>query len=282
MKFTLMPKSRIIVTLLGVAFLTVAVGVTSYLTQSRQSLRSLAGGAEVPKEVKITNLTENSVSVSWITDVDVIGSVNYGIDTTLGVTALEDRIGAAKTSVHHVTLKPLQPATTYYFKISSGKGQYGQGANAYVVKTPSLIGTPPPPQTVYGTLINPDSSVFGGRGVVYVDTLGGGTASTVINPANGNWSVSISTIRTKDLNSYVSLGNNTSLTLFVQAGEAGTSRATVKLVQTQPVPTMTLGETYNFEPTDVLSTPKPPTTPTSSTSGTKKCITILARRLCLP
>lgn len=275
-----MPKSRIIVTLLGIAFLTVAVGTTVYLTQGRQSLRSLAGGSETPKEVKITNLTENSVSVSWITESEVIGSVNYGTNSSLGVTALEDRIGTTKTRVHHVTLKPLQPATTYYFKITSGKGQYGNGSNAYATKTASLIGTPPPPQTVYGTLLNEDGTAFSGRGIVYVSIPGGGQASTVINPTNGNWSISISTIRTKDLSSFVNLTSNTSLTLDIQAAQLGTSKATVKLVQTQPVPTMTLGQTYNFEPTNVYPTTIPVTT--SSLSTEPRCFNVLRYQLCLP
>lgn len=278
-----MPKSRIIVTLLGIAFLTLAVGTTAFLSQKQQSLRSLAGGSEAPKEIKITNLTENSFSVSWITENEVIGSVGYGTDSSLGITALEDRVGTAKSRVHHVTLKPLQPATTYYFKITSGKGQYGTGTGAYVVTTPALIGTPPPPQTVYGSLLNQDGSAFTDRGVVYVSIPGGGEASTVINPANGNWSVSISTIRTKDESSYVNLTNNTSLTLLVQAGGGETSQATVKLVQTQPVPTMTLGQTYNFEPTKVYPTTVPVATP-ASTAKSGFCVTIpiLARQICLP
>ncbi len=47
------------------------------LVSKPQSLLTKAGPTATPQNVRITNKTENSLTVSWITDTPVVGAVEY-------------------------------------------------------------------------------------------------------------------------------------------------------------------------------------------------------------
>src|SRR5580698_5229334 len=71
--------------------------------------------ADQISNVTVTGLTNNSATINWSTDVDTDATVNYGLDSSVGI--IRDS-GATSTS-HSLVIPGLQPATTYYFRVVS-------------------------------------------------------------------------------------------------------------------------------------------------------------------
>lgn len=108
---------------------------------------------EVPQQVKLTNLTQNSASVSWVTNDVVSGAVIYGLRSDLesNISTYDDRGGNITSNLHHVTLKNLKPGITYYFRLVSGSATFDNQGKPYVFSTPQHSSlTPLPPAIVKG------------------------------------------------------------------------------------------------------------------------------------
>jgi len=101
-----------------ILLITIGIGVTTFLVNQNILLRSNASTTEQPQNVRITNITDNSFSVSYETETQVIGSLNYGKDNKLGQQALDDRDQQAGSLVshlmHNITVRNLTPQTKYY------------------------------------------------------------------------------------------------------------------------------------------------------------------------
>lgn len=243
--------SKRIPTLLGLLLLIAGLGTGLFLV-GRATLIPRAAAEETPKEIKITNISENSFSVSWITDQVTVGFVRYGTAAgSLDQTVSDDRdqlsgsVGSYLT--HHVTMTRLRPETTYYFKLGSGAQRvlFDNGGQAYSVQTPAVLGTPPPADTVYGTIQTSQGGPASGA-LVYV-TLPNSTPLSALAKAEGNWAVSLSTARTRDLAQYVDYDRQATLVeLFVQDGQGQTATAVTTTANDAPVPPITMGQTLDF------------------------------------
>lgn len=244
--------SKRIPTILGLLLLVAGLGAGLYLV-GRATIVPKASAGEEPEEIKITNLTENQLTVSWITDVETSGFLKIGPNPSdLKTTAADDRdqltgaVGMFNT--HHATVKELKPDTDYYFKIGSGSKaiMFGDSAGkAYSIKTPSVLGTPPPSDTVYGKILKADGGPAEGA-IVYL-TLPGATALSALAKTDGNWAIPLSTSRTEDLSAYVEYDRQaTTITMSIQGGKAGSAQAVTVTANDAPVPNITLGQTFDF------------------------------------
>ena len=63
-------------TLLGILFITIGIGITTYLIKTGVLFTTKAGPSEDPHNVRITNITDSSFTVSYTTANKVVGSVN--------------------------------------------------------------------------------------------------------------------------------------------------------------------------------------------------------------
>lgn len=76
--------------------------------------------------VQITNVAEDTVTVTWVTDEDADSTVNYGLQEDYGIV----RIPEASRTEHSVTLDNLEPGRTYYFRVVSSDEDGNQGISA--------------------------------------------------------------------------------------------------------------------------------------------------------
>lgn len=117
---------------------------------------------EVPQQVKLTNLTQNSASISWVTNDQVSAAVEYGLRSDLesSLSTFDDRGGNITSKIHHVTLKNLKPGSAYYFHLTSGSSTFDNQGKPYVFSTPQHYSvTPLPPAIIKGR--------FGKEALVY-------------------------------------------------------------------------------------------------------------------
>ena len=71
-------------TVLGIALVVFGVVFTTFIVKLQTNLKGNALDSETPKNVKFTNFSDNSFSLTYQTDAAVPGSVNYGKGKELG------------------------------------------------------------------------------------------------------------------------------------------------------------------------------------------------------
>lgn len=217
--------------------------------------RSSGGGAKddqntTPNQVKITNVTDTSLTVSWMTAKPATGIVKFGGETNnIKQKALDDRDQLSGESglfeVHHVTLKNLSQKTKYYFKIESGGKQFDNQGKPFEAGTGPTLGSAPTADPIYGTILTP-SGVGAENTIVYIN-LANGSALSTLSKTNGNWALPLSTARSTDLNSYLAYdAQATIINILVQGGKQGSASVVTITANDNPVPEIILGKNQDF------------------------------------
>jgi hypothetical protein len=85
-----------------------------------------------PRDLIISDITTNTVKLSWTTDQETQGVVEYGSSpTSLNLFSPEN----AKAKAHSVEITLLSPATSYYFQIRIGETKYDNGGVPWTFAT---------------------------------------------------------------------------------------------------------------------------------------------------
>ncbi len=86
-----------------------------------------------PRDVLVSDKTENSAKITWSTGAESEGVVQYGLSpTSLNSVGQPE---TQKSLAHSVALTLLSPATTYYFQISIGGKTYDNGGVPWTFTT---------------------------------------------------------------------------------------------------------------------------------------------------
>jgi hypothetical protein len=226
-----------------------------FLIREERTIRGRTIETVVPREIKVTNLSENSFTVSWISDVPTSGFVALGKTSNLDETFLEDRDiwdkGIENYYTHHVTVTNLEASTTYYFKVSSDEKLFGQDDSPFKVTTATPSLSSPVSDPAYGQILKDDGTPAEGT-VVYLKTSNCTTLSSLVR-ASGNWLIPLNLSRTEDLADFCQYSKRgAKIEIFAQGGPSGESRATVLTGLEKPVPNITLGQDYSFEDFSLL------------------------------
>lgn len=201
-----------------------------------------------PEQIRITNLTDTSFTLSYITKDSVLGTLSYGTDSSGGKVALDDRDQQSGNplpyTMHHITVKNLKPDTNYFFKITSSDKIFLDKEKPFSTRTLSPLSQDPTRQPpIVGNISNADGSKDGNILVLLV-TDNAQTLS-VLTKADGSFVMPLNAIRTKDFKSYVTFQENDTIRLLALTP---TDRATVSVLSKQisPVPPIIIGNTYDF------------------------------------
>lgn len=242
-------------TIFAVLFIALGVFATSYLTQNTAVFRGLASPSEDPKNIRITNVTDSSFTISYVTDSAQTGSVVYGNSQNLSSVATDDRDSQkaiAQHSLHIMTLKNLSPSTKYFFSIVSGQTTYSQSesdtsatkdvaAKPFEVTTGPLLNPPSVNRTLNGSIIGVDGSIPK-EAIVFLKSDDSQIVSALIDN-NGLYSFPIGSLRTLDLTSYINTEGKT-FTINVQ-GNNVSSTAVISSDQKE-VPKIILSDNYDY------------------------------------
>ena len=234
-------------TILGLVILTVGIGITTFLAGKNTDLRSIAGPSETPADIRITNISDTSFTISYTTTDTVLGSVSYGRDSNFGEIALDERDQEKNIptphKVHSITVKNLTPSTTYYFSVKSGANSFLQNNSPFTITTGGLIQETPQEKSVNGKVILPDGSTPK-EAIVYLTSDETQTLSSLIKE-DGSYSISLNKLRKKDLLSYFLAQENTIYNLLV-VGNNLSSSAKLSNLESENLPTITLSNDYDF------------------------------------
>ena len=231
-------------TLVAILILTLGLSFSIVLTQQKQFFLPSAKSQNIPKDVKISNITDSSFTITWLTQDKADGFVVWGKSKSLGQTTNEET--KAKGYTHSATITNLEPETTYYFKINSGGDLYDNDGSPWEAKTaPKLSSSETQAiQNISGSIVNalgaPAASVL-----VFVKAGGSNLLSTYTSE-NGNWIIPLNKIRTSDLNNSYKINGQDLLEINVQAGPEGIASAQIYAEKATATPLITLGQTYDF------------------------------------
>ena len=246
------PKKISIPLLLGMLLLVAGVSVGVFLMRSSTSFLPRATPEFAPKNLTVTNITENSFTISWVSEQKGVGYIQYGEGAaTLDETATDDRDSLTGSrgsfATHHVTVRSLSPEKAYFFKVASGgNGQfYDNNGQPYQVPTAPVLGTPPPADTAYGEILTSAATPAVGS-LVYIGLPDGNRLSTLVREG-GQWALSLSTARSTSLQTYLSYDPATTIYDVLVVGDATSqSRVVTTTGGDQPLPSITLGQDYDF------------------------------------
>lgn len=234
-------------TILGLILLTVAIGSIVAAFEFGSKVITYADPQTTPREVRITNVSDTSVSISWLTAKKTSGGVLYTISTGQHIVS-DDRTQLNDSFVsetHHVTLRNLSPLTTYSFYIlSNGKKFDDQGKPFIFTTGPTISDSPPQYEPAYGKIVDINGQPSQ-EAIIYL-TLGQSSELSTTVKLSGEWLIALSKARTKDARAYYSAEANDEQIIIVRAGMGKEARAITNMDNDSPVPTMVIGKTYNF------------------------------------
>lgn len=249
-----MKKEKRIPTILGMfltALLIVGLGIGR-----RQIFLSRADQQIVPSDVRITNVTDNSFTVSWITAKETNGLVK--LLTEEGERMFpdaRDKTGElSQFATHYVEVVGLESNKTYRFIIiSGGREFFSSGNNPYQVKTAlPLSGELPRANLASGRVETADGQPAEGA-IVYLAIEGISPLSSLVT-SQGNWAISLAKAFSSDLTGLANYQEGKIIEeIFVQGGKLGTATARVYTENDDPVPLIVLGRQHDFTQEDQAS-----------------------------
>lgn len=193
--------------------LVLGIPLTIFAVYQGVQYLSRASTEAIPKDVVVTNLTTNSLTVTWFTEVAADG---YVVPVLNGVeqSPVRDRRGSGKRTSHYVELKSLEPNTKYSFVIVSGSNKYSNDNGQDYEFTTAPVGVDTPiPNPVHGSV----QGISGDDVVIYVSLKNKSAypVSTTI-PSGGNWIVDLSSFRKISDKSMLKITDDTELVLIAK------------------------------------------------------------------
>lgn len=245
MKKTIWEKR--IPTLLGVFILVFGVVITSILVKSGIIFIGKAGPSETPNNVRITNVSDSSFTVSYTTQDSVLGSVSITKDKESN-TYVDDRdqqTGEVKNyKIHYITIRDLKPATKYIFTITSGQTVFTNNDVPFETTTANTINDQPSSQKpIVGKVILPDGT-NPKEAIIYVTAENTQALSTLIKP-DGSYIIPLNSVYNQNYTAYASFSEE-SIIRILALGDSLESNAQISIKQINPVPTLTLSKNYDF------------------------------------
>ncbi len=240
-------KIHKIPTIIALLILLIGIGGGIYLIENFRNEPSKAKGNPQPLSVQITNLSDTSFSLIWITSEPSIGSIIYGNSTnSINNLVLDDRDiekSANAYLTHHVTVRNLNPQSDYFFSLISADKTFNNGEKPFSVKTAAKLDSNSLLEPAYGQVLTSHNEPA--EGAIVILTLPQSLPlSTIVKPS-GNWLIPLNKALSEDLKPYILEGTAVE-NILVFAGVDEQSQATTDIKNDSPVPPITIGKTYDF------------------------------------
>ncbi|RJR14572.1 hypothetical protein C4579_04730 [Candidatus Microgenomates bacterium] len=241
-----MRQPQHIPTVIALFLLIIGVGSTVFLVENLTSLFSFAAADDTPQQVSITDVSDSSFTVSWLTGRAVTGSIRYAdagltLNNTIALDRRDTPSSLSRRRVHSVLVNGLDPTHSYTFEIVSGEKTFA--SNQYSVKTgPALAFSEQVQRPAYGTLVD-GANIPIPEALVISSFEGSQQLATVVE--DGNWVLPLGNIRSADgTRHFIPSRNDTQEISFITPKQ--TSHVVTSVANNAPLPTIQLGRSYSF------------------------------------
>jgi len=232
-------------TMLGVVLLILGIGSTTFLLQNRTSFEGQASEDKKPQNIRITNLTDSSVTISYQTSKPLFGSISYGETSSLEWKIRDERdyeSGNPKQYLlHYMSITDLKPDTEYYFSILSDNNTFLNNGKPFTFRTAPTLSSVPPLNPKYSGSVagtNANSEI-----ILFVTSSGQDYSTRVKN--DGKYAISLANLRTQDFTSYYKLSPDDYLLLtFISPSEKAVIE--IRGDRESLLPAIVLSQSYDF------------------------------------
>lgn len=253
------PRTPRIPTIVGILLVLSVIGIIAFFEWFNRRPTS-ASGSTVPSNVQLTNISDTSFSVVWITGAPATGMVSIVSPKHTPMIYFDDRDTNKKLvpyTTHMVTIRSLSPSTQYSFRLISNGKSFASNGSPYTISTAStLSGSTTGLEPAYGTINDMGGSPVSGA-IILMTIEQGQLLSTITSPS-GSWLLSLGLARTATLTKYLDGTDRLTETIRVLWGDQEATAITDTL-NDAPVPTMVLGKTYDFRKQQATKLPDAPT-----------------------
>lgn len=251
-----------------------------FLLSMNQVFRIGADITAAPKDIRVSNITNNSATISWTSDKATSNFINWGESAGSTNKIEKESESQEKFFTHAINLSGLKPGTSYFYKINSDGNNFDNQGIPWQFTTGPELNVNPNSMVISGSVIKA-SGQAAKRALVYM-TVDGYLASTLTSDT-GNFVFQLANIRTSGLNAFAIISSSqTLLDISVVGGPDGVSSAKVFPQSAKPIPPIILGQIFDFRslapndstqiPNSTLSLPEDATKESkfsvSQTSGT--------------
>ncbi len=245
-----MRKSKI-PTFFGLLILIMGLVAGLVLVQNVAFFKPRASADATPKDVRITNITDSSLTVTWVTEKKVLGFLKWG-NSPDNLNRVQNPSSLEVSFTHSVTLTSLSADTMYHFRINSDGADFDSNGQTWQVRTGNNLTENESAYLVSGLVTDANDAPVA-NALVYL-TVGGGSPVSTTTTQSGTWVLSISNIRTQNLGSFIDFSEKNSLIdIFVNAGPDGIATAKVFPVRAKPTPPIILGRNHDFRDFEVTA-----------------------------
>jgi hypothetical protein len=201
--------------------------------------------AQTISKVMVSNPTSARAVISWVTDVDTDGTVDYGMACDALGSRADDKRGAGTVDdIHYVEIVGLNPGTPYFFSVTSGgvtddnNGQCYSFTTAQVGRGVDYI--------LFGTVylrdgVTPAGSAPPTQAIKYVtiQKAGNGAQSyplSALTGPGGGWDVNLADLKDPTTNGVFAYATGDTIILSAEGGAEGTASDTAIITGTSPQP----------------------------------------------
>lgn len=239
-----MRKRSQIPTILGIIILVAGTFLGVFYLNMTQVFRIGASPQTQPKDIRVSNIADNTATISWTTDGQTTDFLNWGVSQGSIPNIETESASGQKYYVHSITLSGLKASTTYYYKINSEGTTYDNSGIPWQFVTGPTLNQNSQSLPISGSVItssgNPEK-----RALVYLNI--GGYLESTLSSDTGNYVFQLGSARSSDFQNYAAINpSSTLLEISVQSGPDGVSSAQIYPQSAQPVPAMVLGQVYDF------------------------------------
>lgn len=202
----------------------------------------------VVSELRAVNISDNTATLVWQTNLPTIGQVEYGESENLDQKAIDNRDlkNPSEKLTHFVTLKNLKPNTRYFYKVTNNsvshpvKAMEFQTANIPQLDDLNFSFIRPLKGTILNTNLNPvDESL------IFIEIPGAQPLATFSSTA-GNFIMPLKLVLSEDLSQVFNIPSDTSAALTVSKGALESKVKLLISESTVNLPPITLGSNLDL------------------------------------
>lgn len=235
-------KKNKIPTIIGVLFLIAGTIAGVALVNYRQVFRLGAQGESAPKDIRVSNITDSTLTVSWMTDAETAGFLTWGESQSSTGNIQKESEENIKSTAHSITLTGLEEESAVYFKINSDGISFDNQGIPWQARTGSSLPINRDSILASGSIVTASGQPVK-NALVYANV--GGYLLSTLSSNTGNFVFQLANVRTSDLANYLPVSeSSTLLEISVQSG-SNSSSVQIFPQSARPIPPIILGKSYD-------------------------------------
>ncbi len=223
----------------------VTVGLALFLNNNQKgNIVSRAGKASTPTEVRLSNLTDTSATISFITTSENNALIKYGTGINTNMVKFDDRDTNKQTSrfIHYFTISNLQQNTVYSFHIVIEGKKFINEEYRFRTLNKKLPTYSHPP--IFGKVLD-DSLKPASGALIKLNFENNKNNFTALSKSTGEWIISLPIVIDND-NKSIKLTDSQTLYLSIIGNNRKKSKIKSKYSNSQPLKTVVLGKDYDY------------------------------------